>query len=239
MPAPDSHDPSGFARQEQPRAGDSRRRSSIEPVPAFDAASPVTVNVEILKESYDELLHVIEANEWTLEEGLTTVLLAGIGMQKGLLYLDEVSAMAAHGDAHAGKRVDDIVQELAAYHSMYSVMKFKAFKLYKLNQTLEFNNAGLRAQEVMWQEWADRMREERATLNAELVRLRALLSEFKLDWDDSGAPPLPPGVFASLRVKEQESQPSPVEPEPPHLSPPEPVEENISFWARLKRLFGG
>jgi hypothetical protein len=233
MPAPDSYDPARFAGRDDAQAGSSRQRSSIEPVPVFDAASSVRVDIEILQESYAELLRIIEANEWTLDEGLTTVFLAGIGMQKGLVYLDEVNDLAAHGDAHASKRVDDIVQELAAYHSMYSVMKFKAFKQYKLNQALEFNNAGLRAQEIMWQEWAERMRRERDTLNAELVRLRSLLSEFKLDWEESGAPPLPPGVFASLKVKELESQPPPPETERPV------VQETPSLMARLKKLLGG
>ncbi len=160
MPASDNPDFPKFAGSDDVRSGKARRKSGLEPMPIFDAASAITVPVEILKENYDELLRIIEANEWSLDEGLTTVLLAGLGLQKGLLHLSEVTGMVARGDAHAGKRVDDIVQELAAYHSMYSVMKFKAFKLYKLNQVLEFNNSGLRAQEEMWQEWADRMRSE-------------------------------------------------------------------------------
>ncbi len=240
MPAPENPDSPKYVGREDMRTGKSRQRSGLESIPVFDVASAVTVPVEILKENYDELLRIIEANEWSLDEGLTTVLLAGLGLQKGLLHLSEVNGMVARGDAHSGKRVDDIVQELAAYHSMYSVMKFKAFKLYKLNQVLEFNNSGLRAQEDMWQEWADRMRSERETLNAELVRMRALLSEFKLDWEDSGGPPLPPGVFASLKIKEMESQPPPEEEIAPVASPdPGPAEEKMSFWARLKKLFGG
>ena len=214
-------------------------RSGLERVPIFDEASAITLQIEILRESYDELLRVFEANEWPMDEGLTTMLLSGLGLQKGMVYLDEVKGMVARGDAHASQRVDDIVQELAAYHSMYSVMKFKAFKQYKLNHLLEFNNAGLRAQEQMWQEWAERMRTERDELSAEVIRLRSLMSEFKLDWEDSGAPPLPPGVFASLKVKELENQP-PVEEEPEvHFTLPEPPEERVSFLQRVKRLFGG
>jgi hypothetical protein len=214
-------------------------KSALEPIPALDAASSVFLQVEILKESYDEIARVVEANEWDMDAGLTTMLLSGLGLQKGLVHLDAVNGIIARGEAHASQRVDDIVQELAAYHSMYSVMKFKAFKLYKLNQVLEFNNSGLRAQDVMWQEWADRMRSERDDLNAELIRLRTLLSEFKLDWEESGAPPLPPGLFASLKVKEMESLP-PAEEEadpPEEAAGPEPVEEKESLWARVRRLF--
>jgi hypothetical protein len=237
MPVPDNPDPPKPLRADGKLPGGRHQKSSLESIPVFEAASAVTVQVEILKENYDELVRLIEANEWEEEEGLTTIFLAGLGMQKGLLHLGEVNDLATHGQAHASQRVDDIVQELAAYHSMYSVMKFKAFKLYKLNQVLEFNNAGLRAQEDMWQEWAERMRREREGLNAELIRLRALLSEFKLDWEDSGAPPLPPGVFASLKVKELERQLPEEEILPFEF--PDPPEEKPSFWVRLKRLFGG
>jgi hypothetical protein len=75
-------------------------------------------------------------------------------------------------------RVDSLVQDLASYHSMYAVMKFKAFKMYKLNQTLEFNVAGLRATERMWEEWAERMRKEQSELRTEVLRLRSVMSEF-------------------------------------------------------------
>src|SRR4051812_35449745 len=217
----------------------SATRSGLEKIPVLEEASSVVVQVELLKENYDEILRVIEANEWELEEGLNTMLLSGLGLQRGTVLLDQVNDMAAHGDAHASKRVDDIVRELAAYHSMYSVMKFKAFKLYKLNQTLAFNNSGLRAQEVMWQEWAERMRNERDQLNSELLRMRSLLSEFKLDWEESGAPPLPPGVFGSLKVKELENRP-PDEDDPER--PPESAsqqEKTTSFLSRLRRFFGG
>jgi len=218
----------------------SKFKSALEPIPALDAAASVILQIEILKESYDEIARVVEANEWDMDEGLTTMLLSGLGLQKGLVHLDAVNGIIARGEAHASQRVDDIVQELAAYHSMYSVMKFKAFKLYKLNQVLEFNNAGLRAQDMMWQEWADRMRAERDELNAELVRLRTFLSEFKLDWEELGAPPLPPGLFASLKVKEMESlPPAEEEAEPPQeMAWEEPVEETESIWARVKKLFG-
>jgi hypothetical protein len=239
MPAPDNHDFSRSAGSEDEPSGGLNfgPASRLEPMPVFEEASPVTLTIEVLKENYDELLRIIEANEWSLDEGLTTVFLAGLGLQKGLVHLDEVNGMAARGDAHAGKRVDEIVQELAAYHSMYSVMKFKAFKLYKRNQVLEFNNSGLRAQEVMWNEWADRMRQERESLNVELARMRALLSEFKLDWDESGAPPLPPGAFASLRVQKMQSRAPAGEERPVPLLEAAQTEDRPSLRAWLRKHF--
>jgi len=159
-------------------------RHGLEPVPEFDRAESVTVQIEILKESYDKLKDVIVANEWEQEEGLRTVLLNGLGYLESDLQVKGINEAAfAANQAEAAKRMDTLVKDLAAYHSMYSVMKYKAFKYYKVNQVLEFNISGLRATERMWEGWAERTRRQQAELQAENLRLRALMSEFKLDWD--------------------------------------------------------
>ena len=216
-------------------------RPGLEPIPMFEEADSVKLEVEILEENYRELLALIKANEWSMDEGLRTVFLAGLGFQIGQRHLDAITALADLADPGLTNRVDVMVNELASYHSMYSVLKFKAFKLYKLNQALEFNNSGLRAQEDMWQEWAARMRRDKEELQAEIVRLRSLLAEFKLDWDSAGGPPLPPGLAAAV------AQPRPEQVATPSAntgaagesdiwrktSPPNP-----GFWARLRRFFG-
>src|SRR5690348_379741 len=108
MPAPDNPDFARFTGSGDTPSGGRKSgwQSRLEPMPVFEEASSVTLSVELLKENYDELLSIIEANEWSLDEGLTTVLLAGLGMQKGQLHLDDVNAMAVRGDAHASKRID-------------------------------------------------------------------------------------------------------------------------------------
>jgi len=167
-------------------------RHGLELVPEFDRAESVTVQIEILKESYDKLKDVIVANEWEQEEGLRTVLLNGLGYLESDLQVKRINEAAfAANQAEAAKRMDTLVKDLAAYHSMYSVMKYKAFKYYKVNQVLEFNISGLRATERMWEGWAERTRRQQAELQAENLRLRALMSEFKLDWDTGGGQEAP------------------------------------------------
>ena len=158
-------------------------RSGIEPIPEFDRAETVTLEIEVLQETYDKLLEAIVANEWEREEGLRTVLFTGLGFLDGKLALDEINRGSVEGGEAGAQRIDDMIRDLAAYHSMYSVMKFKAFKLYKINQALEFNVSGLRATERMWEGWADRMRRQHSELQAECIRLRSLMSEFDLEWD--------------------------------------------------------
>ena len=93
------------------------------------------------------------------------------------------------------------------------------------------------AQEKMWNEWADRMRHERDALGAEVIRLRALLSEFSLDWEASGGPRLPRGLLEAAQLAEQAEK---IEAEP-EIVPDDPAEEAtdpppVGFWARLKRF---
>lgn len=213
-------------------------RPGFEPIPAFDVAAPVTLQIEILRESYDEIMRVILDNEWEREEGLRIVLLSGLGYLDAKQRLGRIDKAEADGDPQGGRHVDRLVNDLASYHQQYSVMKFKAFKLYKVNQVLEFNISGLRETERMWEAWAARMRRQHSELQTEVIRLRSLMSEFKLDWDA----PLSREVEAGLAPDvEQEVEPESeratavLEPEPPILIYRE--SPRLTIWQRIKRFF--
>ena len=226
------------------RKRDARPRADA--MPEFDRAQTVTLQIEVLRETYEDLLRTVVANEWEREEGLRTVLLTGLGYLDARLNLDGLSPDSVErSEADAVRRVDSMVKELAAYHSMYSVMKFKAFKLYKTNQVLEFNVSGLRATERMWEGWADRMRREHAELQAECIRLRSLMSEFKLDWDhplsdDTQTLPLAEASHITTPLSPR-ILPEPVTPqaylpvEPPLQTPTVPPRP--SLWERIKTFF--
>jgi hypothetical protein len=210
--------------------------SGLQRMPLFDAASAVTVNVDILKESYEEILAVARASGYDESEAVRTVLLSGLGYESGRLHLDTLNRAADLGNELSAARVDAIVSELAGYHSMYSVLKYKAFKLYKLNQRLEFNNAGLRAQEQMWNEWASRVRREREVLEAEVLRLRSMLAEFALDWDAAGRPELPKGLLEAARIPEEVEVQAVVD-VPAESAGPASAELHPTLWGRLVRFF--
>ena len=222
-----------FDPSQYPHEGDDRRPRRVERIPVLDEAESATLQIELLKENYEELLKVVADTEWAVDEGFRTVLLSGLGYLSAKAKLDEVNRLAANGDAEAAKKMDAMVKELAAYHSMYSVMKFKAFKLYKVNQVLEFNVSGLRATERMWEGWADRMRRQHAAQQAELLRLRSLMSEFKLDWDPAAS------GTASAKTEPEPAQERPDE-SAPQVQPLAVVPTTqLSFWGRLKWLLTG
>jgi hypothetical protein len=226
-----------------------RLRPGLEPVPVFEAAESITVEIEILKESHEELLQVIRENEWDLDEGFRTLLLTGLGYQDAKLRLGQIEDEQAKRDAAGSIHIDLLVNDLATYHSMYSVMKFKAFKLYKVNQVLDFNISGLRATEELWEGWADVMRRQQAALQAELERLRAQLSEFEIDsvsTPDGTNPasanaeteshaltadtaPMDPPSSAHDAAVESDLRPQPAQSEPT---------PNLSLRERVRRFFG-
>jgi hypothetical protein len=234
----DIPDPESFLQQPEAHHINGKSRRRVEPIPALDAADSVTVQIELLKETYDEILQAMANNEWEHDEGLRTVLLTGLGYLDGKMRLEQIERGYLSGDREGARRVDALANDLAAYHSMYSVMKFKAFKLYKVNQVLEFNVSGLKATERMWEGWADRMRRQHAELQSEVLRLRALMSEFKIDWDPSQSPLVTAALLLAQRADEVDREPEP-EPEPP-LQLDEPLlPPRVSLWKRISAFFRG
>lgn len=215
-------------------------RSVVDPVPVLDAAESIQVEVEILKESYERILDLLRQEELDHDEGLRTVLLSGLGYMDGTLQMSSINRAVAEGKEQEALRIEALVQDLASYHSMYSVLKYKTFKLYRLSQKLELNVAGLRAADDMWSEWADRMRRERAEMQLEIVKLRALISEFNLD---VAMPPTSVRQLPPAEAVEPVEAPA-VEPTgklfPPALeSYADRPQDRPTIWARFKRLFSG
>lgn len=206
-------------------------QSAIRPIKLLEGADTVTFQVDILKESYEEILALIKLNDMEHEEGLRTVLLAGLGYMDAQLRVDKINKAYAAQDPKVTEHIEGLTQDLAAYHSMYSALKYRAFFLYKTSQKLEFNVAGLRASERMWEEWAARIRQEHSDLRAEVARLRAIVSEFRVDGEPLVLPVEGPALDAherGLTVDVTEVGSLEVAPD---------VEARQSFWVRLRRLF--
>lgn len=175
MPSnPDGFYPDKHSQRSQ--RSNRERRSQVEAIPVLDAAEQVTVSISMLREHYDSIMRIVRANGCEPDEGMLLVLMSGLGYMDASLQIEGINR--ADEVVEAARRAENLVQDLAQYHSMYAVMKYKAFKMYKINQTLEFNVAGLRATERMWEQWAERMRREQADLRAEVLRLRSVMSEF-------------------------------------------------------------
>jgi len=211
-------------------------RPGVEPIPAFDATTSVTLQIEVMRETYEEIMRVVLDNEWEREDGLRNVLLSGLGYLDARERLASINRAATGGDPNVASRLDALVQDLASYHQQYSVMKFKAFKLYKVNQVLEFNISGLRETERMWEAWAARMRKQHSELQTEVIRLRSLMGEFKLDWDVPTEHSFEPHLPAEQPLVEDVRLEAPVAAQDAAIVFYK-EQPRISLWQRIKHFF--
>ncbi|PWH15456.1 MAG: hypothetical protein DDG58_11495 [Ardenticatenia bacterium] len=128
----------------------------------FAGAEIVTLQIEVLKETYDEMLKVIQRNGWELEEGLRILLTLGSGYAQGR-YLLQADTEQQHR----------LAERLADLESVAAVMKFRTYTFMRDNQVLEMRSAALQNAVVGLEAVVQRLRSERDALCAELEKLRA------------------------------------------------------------------
>jgi len=128
----------------------------------FAGAEIVTLQIEVLKETYEEMLKVIQRNGWELEEGLRILLTLGSGYAQGHYLLQ-----ADNEQQHR------LAERLADLESVAAVMKFRTYTFMRDNQVLEMRSAALQNAVVGLEAVVQRLRSERDALGAELEQLRA------------------------------------------------------------------
>jgi hypothetical protein len=130
----------------------------------FEGAEIVTLEIPVLKETYDDIVTVIERNGWDPDEGLRTLLTLGLGYAQGqrLLQADDEER------ARLAERLNDL-------ESVAAVMKFRTFSFMRDNQVLEMRMGALENAKIGLEAVVHRLRPERDALQEEVDRLRAEL----------------------------------------------------------------
>jgi hypothetical protein len=126
----------------------------------FDGAETVNVTIQILKETYDDILAAIECNSWELEEGLRILLTLGLGYTQGKLLL--------HAD---GEEQNRLIDRLLNLESVAAVMKFQAFSFMRDNQVLEMRMGALQNTILGLQGLVERLRSENRALMEKMEKL--------------------------------------------------------------------
>ncbi|GAB4449695.1 MAG: hypothetical protein Fur0044_45250 [Anaerolineae bacterium] len=131
----------------------------------FAGAKKIKLEIEVLKETHEEIQAVIERNGWEAEEGLRILLTLGLGYAQGqqVLEADDESR------AHLAEQLNQMASELA-------VMKFRTFSFMRDNQTLEMRMGALRNSVTGLEGVVHRLRPERDAFKEEVEQLRAELA---------------------------------------------------------------
>jgi chromosome segregation ATPase len=128
----------------------------------FEGAEVVTLQISVLKETYNDIQATIERNGWEPEEGLRILLTLGLGYAQGqrLLQADDAERVR-------------LAERLADLESVAAVMKFRTFSFMRDNQVLEMRMGALQNAKTGLEAVIHRLRPERDVLQEEVEKLRA------------------------------------------------------------------
>lgn len=134
----------------------------------FSGMEADSVQVSMSKDVLDRARMLAEENAWSEDEA------AQIIFANGLFYLlGQRCLHSPNGDNRdLAEEVRRLTAELMDMQSKYAVMKFRAFSLQQDNQTLEFQNTGLRAENGMAMSRLDKFRKDEETLRAQIRLLQ-------------------------------------------------------------------
>jgi hypothetical protein len=157
----------------------------------FKGVSATTVQIPLLEETLRNARALIEEQKWDEKEGLQIIFCNGLYYLRGERQLQDVP----DGPDGLAAEVQRLTAELMDMHSMYAVMKFRAYTLNEAKQALEFNVTGLETENRwstarLWQFRADeeRMQKELEALCAENELLRQRLAQLQAPAADVVSP---------------------------------------------------
>ena len=148
----------------------------------FKGVSATTVEVPLLEETLRNATALIEQEKWDDTEGLQIIFANGLNYLRGNQSLRTLNC----NDEPLAREVERLSRDLMDMHSMYAVMKYRAYTLSEAKQALEFNVTGLEVENRwstsrLWQFRADeeQMQKELEALRGENERLRQRLAQFQ------------------------------------------------------------
>ncbi|MGQ9584283.1 MAG: hypothetical protein ACUVXG_02650 [Anaerolineae bacterium] len=158
----------------------------------FETAKTVVLQIQVLEETYHDLLATIERNGWDQEEGFRILLTLGLGYAQGRLYLEADDEERAR-----------LVERLADLESVAAVMKFRTFNFMQDNQTLELRMGALRNAKIGLEAVNDRLRGEIAEYKEKMRLLQAEVDGLRRQLPETGTgihePEPSPSWIAKIR----------------------------------------
>ena len=139
----------------------------------FEGAEIVSVEVRMLRETYDDIQSIIKERGWDLDHGLRSLLGLGLGYVRGEQLLQ--------ADDKERKRLADWLQNREA---AAAVMKFHAFDYSRDNKILRIRESALRSCVRGLESTIERLRCENETLKEEIKDLSQEIEQLRLEREE-------------------------------------------------------
>jgi chromosome segregation ATPase len=134
----------------------------------------VALRIPVLEETYEQLRQLITEQDWDEEEGLRTVLAAGLGFLR-VRALEQARGEGRLDEQQYRSELSALSAAVAEWQAQYAVMKFRAYQFQEKARTLEMRVAGLRGEDRFREAWMLRARDRLEQLEAEYEQLKQKL----------------------------------------------------------------
>ncbi len=138
----------------------------------------VALRIPVLEETHEQLRQLITAQGWDEEEGLRTVLTAGLGFLR-VRALEQARGEGRLDEQQYRSELSALSAAVAEWQAQYAVMKFRAYQFQEKARTLEMRVAGLRGEDRFREAWVLRARDRLEQLEAEYERLSERLARLE------------------------------------------------------------
>jgi len=152
----------------------------------FEGAEQVKVEVTLMRETWDDLLKMMEENGWKQNEGLIILLTTGMAFLRA-----ERALSVSQGTAGlSGDEIKKLLDRLTVVEARYASIKNFAFDVMRDHRTLELRAAPMERENLALHNLVWPLRRENDALKAEVQRLKQEL-QARAPVTDGAALPAP------------------------------------------------
>lgn len=153
----------------------------------FQGAEQVKVEVVLMRETWDELLALIQENEWTPNEGLVILLATGMAFHKGERALNVTQG----ADGLSAEDVKKLLDRQMVIEARYASIKNFAFDIMRDHRVIEMKHAPIEREYLHYKAMVWPLQSENEALKAEVARLKQELQTHAAPAEASAAAQAP------------------------------------------------
>ncbi|WP_299029867.1 hypothetical protein [uncultured Thermanaerothrix sp.] len=135
----------------------------------------VRLTIEVDSETAAEIVAVLQAEGWQPAEGYRLLLGAGLGYAQGQAVLRQI----ASGQLSEAEAMRQLLERLTLVEGKLANTRFRLFEVETENKHWHLTSGAIRTQNVILNEYAEKLKAENEALRREIAALRARVENDK------------------------------------------------------------